>query len=196
VIARFRRVLRFAVLALISGCIIPFAIPPLRAEVGTASRSDGPIAAHVAVGTHAASATLTGAQRFDVGLGYLVEPSTAGTTHGAYADGALFVERLARTRTSLGVRNELRWNAMGPGYATKLRIDTELFSAGTSTFESDDRCGTATGTRYGTAAIGLYAEAGRAWMPDTRAAWVATAGITARLPSSVGVWIGIPWICR
>ena len=186
-------VLRFAPLMLVSGCIVPFATPPMRGEVGAASQSSAPTTVHVAVGTHVASATMSGGQRFDLGLGYLFEPAGDATTQGAYFDVAWFTERLERTRTSLGMRNELRWTAMGQGFASKLRIDTELFSAGSAKFEGDDSCGTMAGNRYGTAAIGLYAEAGRAWMPEGGSGWIATAGITARLPSTVGVWIGIPW---
>jgi hypothetical protein len=83
----------------------------------------------------------------------------------------------------------------GHGAAAKLRIDTELFKSGVSDFDSDDKCGNSSGRHYGTTAIGVFVEAGRTWAPEMSGgnAWVATAGLTIRLPSAVGVWIGIPW---
>ena len=201
--------LRLVPLLLATGCIIPFATPPIKGEiggatrVGRATRLDGDemhtassSALHAAAGAHVASATLTERQRFDVGAGWTMERTKDTASNGVYLDTSWFIDRGGYARTSIGARGEFRWLGDGAhGAAAKLRIDTELFSAGTSDFESDTKCGTTAGTHFGTTAIGVFVEAGRAWAPEMNGgdAWVATAGVTIRLPSSAGVWIGIPW---
>ena len=55
----------------------------------------------------------------------------------------------------------------------------------------DDRCGVAVGSHHGNAGVGVYVEAGPVWQPDGRA-WLATAGLTLRMPAVMGVWVGIP----
>jgi hypothetical protein len=138
-------------------------------------------------------------QPFDVGAGWTYEQTAAGTSNGVYLDGALFVERTRRTRTSLGGRGELRWlnvdrMAAGNAVAAKLRIDTEIYGGGTSKFSGDDHCGTMAGTWSGTTAVGLFAEAGRVWSSEADGdAWVATAGVSMRIPSAIGVYVGIPY---
>jgi hypothetical protein len=182
------------VVVLLGGCIVPYAIPPLKGEVGgmtTVGRHDP--ALHVAGGAHLASATQSHHQRFDVGVGGFGDwPEVGPTQKGAYVDGSVFVDRSARTRTSLGFRGEVRWADAGAGTGAKLRIDHELYGTGMKDYTSSDHCGTATGTWFGTAAVGLFAEAGRVWMPDSASAWTATAGLSLRLPGSAGIYLGIP----
>jgi hypothetical protein len=193
---------------LLSGCIIPFATPPLKGEIGASSRighedERNSSSLHAAAGTHLASGTMSSKQPFDVGAGWTFEKTADSHTHGLYVDGAFFVDRFRSSRTSVGARGEMRWlEGEGHAYAAKLRAEAELFSAGSSNFESNDHCGSSSGTHYGTGAIGLFVEAGHVWEPQMSAggdgrsggnAWVATAGITVRIPSAVGVWIGIPY---
>ena len=207
--------LRLAPLLLATGCIIPFATPPIKGEIGGATRASWPAAEpksatrldgdemktasssalHASAGSHLASATLTNRQRFDVGAGWTMERTKDSMSNGVYLDTAWFIDRGGYARTSIGARGEFRWIDGGHGAAAKLRIDTELFKAGQSDFESDTKCGSSSGQHIGTTAIGVFVEAGRAWAPEMSGgnAWVATAGVTIRLPSSVGVWIGIPW---
>jgi hypothetical protein len=188
----------------ISGCVIPFAIPPMKGEIGGATRvgrgGEGDRSAsalHAAVGTHLASGTTSTRQRFDVGAGYLYEGTRETATHGAYLDAAVFIDRTRSTRTSVGVRGEARWLDEGHAAAAKLRIDTELYAGGQSDFSGSDKCGSIGGSWIGTTAIGVFVEGGRVWAPDRAAmsggdAWVATAGVSLRLPTALGVWIGIP----
>lgn len=185
---------------MLTGCVIPFATPPLKGEIGGATRvgresERGSSALHAAVGTHLASGTMTGRQRFDVGGGWTFEKAKDRMSNGVYLDGALFVDRGRRARTSVGARGEVRWLDEGRAAAAKLRIDSELFGAGASDFDGHDKCGSSSGTHYGTRAIGVFVEAGRVWGPEMAGgdAWVATAGVSVRLPSAVGVWVGIPW---
>jgi hypothetical protein len=196
---------RLALLAVVlTGCIIPFATPPVKGEIGGGTRvgredERNAKALHAAAGTHLASGTTSEAQPFDVGAGWTMEKTADTISHGIYLDAAVFIDRTRRTRTSIGARGEVRWLDEGKAAAAKLRIDTELFGSGSRDFESDGHCGSTMGTHYGTTAIGLFVEAGHVWAPagDPMSttggnAWVATAGLTVRLPSAVGVWVGVP----
>ena len=185
---------RLGVVALASsGCILPYAIPPLRGEIGGTTLSQRDPALHVAGGTHLASGTRRRNQPFDVGAGGFFDWSEHGdSTKGAYVDTAVFVERSPRTRTSVGVRGELRWNPAGRGAGAKLRVDHEMFGATSKDYSGSDRCGFVAGTAYGTGALGVFAEAGHVWMPNDESAWTATAGVTMRIPSTVGLLVGIP----
>ena len=202
--------LRLAPVFLATGCIIPFATPPLKGEIGGATRvgratrldgeeqKSGDSSLHAAVGAHLASVTMTDKQRFDIGAGWTMESTKEETSNGAYLDMSWFIDRASSSRTSIGIRGELRDLNAGHATGAKLRIDAELFRHGKGDFEAEDRCGWMTGTHFGTTAIGVFVEAGRSWAPEMSGgdAWVATAGITVRLPSTAGVWIGIPWGCK
>jgi hypothetical protein len=202
---------RFALLVLMfaTGCIIPFATPPMRAELGGGTRiggtpaqtdempaADSASSLHAAVGTHVASGTMTRKQTFDVGAGWTFDKSRAQTSNGIYLEGAYFLDRMGTWRTSVGPRTELRWlDDGGKAGAVKLRIDTEAYSAGERPFKGHDKCGTAAGTTLGTSSFGFFVEGGRVWAPEQSggSAWIATAGITVRIPTALGVWVGIPW---
>jgi len=196
------RALRTALPCLALGaCVMPFATPPIKAEVGAASNRTGeaPSASliQVAVGSHLASGTHSRNQPYDLGIGWVFQHdfTTEGpsTTNGLYLDGAMFIDRRSSSRTSAGVRSELLWMPGGLAVAAKLRIDHELFRPVSSPFSSHDHCGSASGHQYGTAAIGLFTEAGAVRTPEGVTAFTATAGLTFRLPSAMGVWIGIPY---
>jgi hypothetical protein len=185
--------LRLAVLALLGGCF-PYGLPPLKGELGATTQTNRSTAGRVAGGAHLASGTLRRDQPFDIGAGAFYEWDEIGTrAKGAYGDVALFVDRGARTRTSLGLRGELRYDEMSrAGMGAKLRIDHEIYGATTAPYSGADGCSMIVGGAHGTGAIGLYVEAGSAWMPDTDRAFVATAGITVRIPATAGLIIGIP----
>lgn len=187
------RMVRYAVLVLLAGCF-PYAIPPLKGELGASTHSRRPTAVRVAGGAHLASATLRRDQPFDVGAGVFYESAEGGSeTKGGYADAAWFIDRGARTRTSLGLRGELRYDAMGrAGGGAKLRIDHEIFGPTTAGYSASDSCSAIFGSAYGSGAAGIYVEAGQAWLPGNETAFVATAGVTLRMPMTAGVLIGIP----
>jgi len=193
-------VLRIAVVAalLSGGCVIPFAIPPTRMEGGVSTLAGGTDgsnrAYHVGGGMHLASGNQRKDLPLDLGLGgfwdFLDHGPNAG---GGYVDAALFTDKnkTSSTRTALGMRGELRYQAGQYGAGAKLRVDHELFAAVDDSFSEDDRCGVAVGSHHGNAGVGVYVEAGRVWQADGTA-WLATAGVTLRMPGIMGVWIGIP----
>lgn len=203
--------MRFALLLIFAtGCILPFMTPPLKGEIGGATRigratrldeneqRSGDSSMHAAVGAHLASATMTPTQRFDVGAGWTMEKTKDSMSNGIYVDTAWFIDRASHSRTSVGMRGEVREIDGGYAKAAKLRIDAELFESGQGDIDGHSRCGSTAGTRFGTTAIGVFVEAGRVWAPDTMDtsggnAWIATAGVTLRLPTTAGVYVGIPW---
>lgn len=182
------------VLATGTGCVIPFAIPPLRGEVGAATKvaGEGPRSLQAAGGVHLASGTVRHDQRFDLGAGYIYAHNAETSAQGFYVDGALFVARRGHARTAIGARGEVLWLPMGHALAAKLRVDHELFGGSEGDSDSSGRCGFAVGHHVGTSAIGLYTEAGPTRLPGGELAWTASAGLTVRLPAVFGAWIGIP----
>jgi hypothetical protein len=173
------------------GCIVPYAIPPLRGELGGVSTIGGGAGMHAALGTHVASATRRPDQAFDLGTGVVYEKTDERQAGGGYVEASWFVDRDGNLRASTGLRNELRWTPEGTAFATKARFDMELFTAAKGELESDTKCGVTAAVAHGTSAFGLFAEAGHVWLPDGHA-FVATAGVTVRVPAVFGVWIGIP----
>jgi hypothetical protein len=197
-------VLRASVLAVFaSGCVLPFALPPLRAETGATATINRPVAAHAGGGVALASGTLAGDQPVDVGVGGFADWNDDGVTaKGIYADTALFVERGRTTRTAIGARAEFRWDTTMPldagstrGFAAKLRVDHEFRARVKAPYAESGSCGLVVGAARGTGAIGVYAEAGHAWLPGDERAFTATAGITVRVPMTAGLIAGIPG-CR
>ncbi len=196
------RLVLVGIVAGATGCIVPFAIPPLKADLGAATpvaHVNAPteparsgVAMHVAVGVSAASGSPNTDLPFDVGAGALVETSGEGAmVKGGYAEGAMFVLRNGPKRLSVGGRVEVRDTALGLVMATKARIEAEVVVPGSGSFEGHDRTAIAAGVYHGSPGIGLYAEAGPAWTPEG-AAFVASAGVSVRIPSALGVYIGMP----
>lgn len=193
-------VLRAATISLtLSACVIPYAIPPLKAELGGGSVAGHKPVVHAGGGTHLASAVLDREMPVDVGVGGFIESDELGIqTTAGYAEASLFVDRSGSARTSVGVRGELRYSpeqAMGPRirhFGAKLRVERELFKATSRGYSGSDHCGAIGGAAHGTGGVGVFAEAGSVMLPDQRAAFTATAGVTLRVPSTVGLFFGIP----
>ena len=149
-----------------TGCIIPFATPPLRGEIGGGTRvgredERNSSSLHAAVGSHIASGVTDPKVPIDIGAGWTFEKAKDSVSNGIYLDTAYFIDRHGSSRTSVGARGEVRWLEEGKAAAAKLRIDTEWFSAGVSDFEGDSKCGTTAGKHIGTSAFGFFVEAGR-----------------------------------
>lgn len=174
---------------LLSGCI--FAIPPSRTEVGWAGGDHNRSRTRIATGAHLASAAPSESTRLEVGVGVMYESGDDmhGATKGPYVDVGVAVLRNEFARLLVGLRGERRWQAHEMHYGTKLRVDLELFSHGEGPFSEASSCGFVAGSYYGMTGLGLYAEAGGAWVPGDPT-WVATTGVTLRLPSAAGIAIG------
>jgi hypothetical protein len=67
-----------------------------------------------------------------------------------------------------------------------------MFGATNKGYSGSDRCAAVGGVARGTGGIGVFAEAGPVWQPDQRTAFSATAGITVRVPSTVGIIFAVP----
>ncbi len=194
--------LRLATISLtLSACFIPYAIPPLKAEVGAAAVAGKPLF-HAGGGAHLASGVRDRDQAFDIGVGGFVESNDLGVqTTAGYADAAVFLDRSGGARTSIGLRGELRYTSPEPMaprarlFGAKLRVERELFKGAHTNYGFKDRCGAIGGAVHGTGGIGVFAEAGSVMLPDQRSAFTATAGLTLRVPSTAGVAVVIPG-CR
>src|SRR5688572_13010880 len=89
---------RYAVMVVVLAGCFPYAIPPLKGELGASTHTRRPTAIRVAGGAHLASATLRRDQPFDVGAGLFYESAEGGfETKGGYADAAWFIDRGRRT---------------------------------------------------------------------------------------------------
>jgi hypothetical protein len=183
-------------------------LPPSRTDVGTTLIvQDGEMASGVrfSTGAHLASGSTRRDVPLDVGAGYVFErveaapgqeamtldagDRTAGPrvdAHGVYVEAAHVIARARGHRSWLGARGEvLSWQTAegrqvsAGGYA---RLAWELFgpSEGGGTFTS--RCGGGAGFSYGSAGLGLFVESGVEWREEAEAAFVATAGLSVRLP--------------
>jgi len=193
-----RSFLAVAWLGWLAGCVVPYALPPLKAELGGSTvRGDRPTF-HVGGGAHLASGVLDKDQKFDLGVGGFGDWNGDGlATTAGYVDAAAFVERSEKTRTSIGARGEVRWTAtgagVGRGFGGMLRVEHEMFAVTHSGYSGTDRCSAIGGAAHGTGGVGMFAEAGRVTMPGVdRGAWTATAGVTLRIPSTIGILVGIP----
>jgi hypothetical protein len=211
-------VLRLLVISSLPACVIPYALPPLKGELGASAISGQGATGHAGGGTYVASGTLNKDQKFDLGAGAFVDWDEGGVkTKAGYVDAAVFVERSHTTRTSVGVRGEMQWAVVpeaavtsrpfatmetpststpAPALAVKLRVEHEVFGVMHKGYAGSDKCAAVAGAAHGAGGVGLFAEAGRTVnLPGDRSAWSATAGVTLRIPSTIGVFLGIPG-CR
>ncbi len=198
-VAAVHRLLAISLGLAASGCVIPYALPPLKAEAGGATITGEKPLFHAGAGTHLASGVLNRAQTFDVGAGGFVETTEDGLhTRAAYADASVFIDKSHSARTSVGIRGELRWSPartdapLERGFGAKLRIEREYFRSTHAGYSGSDSCAAIGGAAHGTGGIGVFAEAGSVMMPDQQAAFTATAGLTIRVPSTIGIFVGVP----
>ncbi len=118
------------------------------------------------------------------------EPADHVDAHGGYLEVARTLARGSGHRTWLGVRGEVlvREGPDGRRASTGVyaRAAWEMFSpsAGAGGFSSS--CGGGAGVTYGSSALGVFIEGGTQRTVDDEAAFVATAGLTLRLPFVAG----------
>ena len=110
--------------------------------------------------------------------------------HGAYLEVAHVIGRSQAHRSWLGARGEvlLRQSPEGrrPAAGAYARAAWELFAPrqGAGGFTSE--CGGGAGVAYGSLGLGLFVESGAQWTEDLGTAFVATAGLSVRLPFLAG----------
>ncbi|HTL37679.1 MAG TPA: hypothetical protein VL326_31325 [Kofleriaceae bacterium] len=184
-------ILTLIIAAALPGCL--FAAPPTRTEVGWALGGGEPSRTRVATGAHLASIAPAESTRIDLGVGVLYESGDntqmAPSTKGPYADVGVAVVRNRFARVFVGLRGERRWQAHEMHYGTKLRVDAEFFSHSSGPFSGAGECGVVSGAYAGNTGLGAYVEAGAAWLPGDPT-WIATTGVTVRLPGFAGIAIG------
>lgn len=187
-----------ACLLVMSGCAI--ALPSTRTEVGRTARPDHN-GTQVAVGADLASALPTTVSRIEVGAGLIYRTrneSGQGDLNwqkGGYLDLGYAVLNSKNARVIVGARGE-RYGAEGALKVLKLRVDAEVLAHTSGGGAEAGGCSAVIGGSYGNVGLGVFAEAGRAFtlgdeMADAGASgWVASAGITIRMPAVAGIAIG------
>jgi hypothetical protein len=188
------------------------ALPPSRTDVGTmVAKPTGEIQTgfRVSTGAHWASATHDKLVDYDVGAGYVYErseasggditdkhtsgdaPDTSNVAHGGYLSLERVLSRSLRNkqRTWLGMRVEYLdgKDDSKSSISALARINWEVFGHVEGAGASDTNCGGAFGIGYGTAAVGFYGEAGARRSLEGDASFVATLGLSIRLPFLAGV---------
>lgn len=187
-------------LATLTGC--PFALPPLRNEIGPAwSGNGGTFRAATGVDLIGVGAKTS---RISAGAGAFIEmpvqaevptvetpveplPNTTGT----YGELGYEAYRSTHTRVMVGVRGERRNREGVAGYAAKLRLDVEAFGRGSGPWDFSEGCAFGAGLAHGIGGIGLYAESGPVHTPGD-VGWATTVGLSVRTPAIVGFVFGLP----
>lgn len=201
--------------AALGGCF-PFALPPSRADVGptVVHGADGARPGmRVQAGAHLASGESRRDANFDAGIGYVFErvelsaaqrelafmrteagddrPSAA-SAHGGYVELARRIARARHHRTWLAVRGERlvtseAFLAREASLGVTGRIEWELYTPAVGADADGSGCGFVAAIAHGTAAAGFFVESGARVAPDGTTSFIATAGVSVRLPAVVGV---------
>jgi hypothetical protein len=159
-------------------------------------------------GAHWASASSDKAEDYDFGAGYVYERTEGPggditdkhqigesddgplVSHGAYVavDRVLSRDKSKKQRTWLGMRGEyLHGDDGGHTLSALARLNWEVYGHVEGAGSSSTNCGSAMGIAYGTAGLGFYGEAGARRTLEGDASFVATLGLSLRLPTLFGV---------
>ncbi len=194
-----RRTLAILPALLPAACIIPFAGPPARMDFGAAHafRDDEQTGFHFDIGLHTASLgpeVIPKSDLFDVGVGFTVDVDHDGTRgKGFYGSGEWFVLRQRYFRIGAGLRGEYLFAGPSTGSGAYARVTGEFYGIGSGNGQGNASggCGVLLAWR-GVPAAGVYVESGGQHLPDGREAFVATAGLSFRLPAMAGIVILFP----
>jgi len=181
------------------GCVLPYAVPPSRVDVGGAHvlhGGEGNVF-HLAAGVHSAAMGpgVPRSDAVDVGVGYVLDAGQGGLRdQGAYGEASWFFLRSEHRRLSVGSRAELLRSGGETGGGLYARIGGEIFTTGggAGASEADNGCGTNFFRWRGVPGTGFYAEAGAQHLPDRRTSYVATAGLSIQLPGIIGFFLVMP----
>ena len=147
------RTFSLPILMLLTGCIIPFAVPPAKIDTSIGaqlSRNQSPQPAfHLNAGLSLDSAQLNPYYPTDLQVGYALHvPFERGATaQGVYGAFSWFAPVNQHFRWELGARGEVLVSDRGVvGFGTFLRLGAEAFSSVTGPFESSSSDGIALGS--------------------------------------------------
>jgi len=186
-----------------AGCyILPFATPPMQTSIGGGVRvgaprepTQGPGTFQFDIGLRPLGLVPTPAYKkrlADAGIGYVVVTNGGPTLHGVYLDGAIFPYQGEIAR--LGVHLQPRLHFVGDtghaAFGMATRIDIEARGFADSDFSSSSSSGGGVGHAYGEGGIGFFMEGGYARF-DERHTFTMTAGLSVRIPATVGIAWGV-----
>jgi len=171
-----------------SACFIPLVSPPSRMDFGAAHDfgADDLTAFHYAIGLHTGSLdpeAFPKSDVFDLGAGFVIDADANGArSKGFYGGVDWFPVRRTSVRLGTGIRGEALTKGPNWGSGAFARLSGELFMSGH---------GTGSGCSFmlwrGAVGTAIFVEAGGQHLADGRDAFVATAGLSLRLPAMVGL---------
>jgi hypothetical protein len=148
----------------------------------------------VSAGFHLADIVSPERVLVDVGAGYVFNDVGWGDRkiHGLYADFSPVITRQPWWWMYFTLRGEAmfpdgRASGMGYSFFSRLGFETFTFTDGAAGAGAGSG-GFAAGAAYGTIAIGGFVEAGAQLLPGGQQAGVALAGLSVRLPATIGVF--------
>lgn len=187
-------------------------LPPSRTDIGTTMikpTGEARSGLRFSTGAHLASASSDEAEDYDFGAGYVYERTEAPggditdkhvagekragaqVSQGAYLSVERVLNRSKSThqRTWLGMRAEYLHASEedgGPTLSALARLNWEVYGHVEGAGSTTTNCGSAIGFGFGTAGLGFYAEGGARRSLDGDASFVATVGLSLRLPFLAG----------
>lgn len=187
------------------GCLLPFALPPSKADIGggvIANQQEAVPALHLNAGISSNAAQNNNLAATDVQVGYVLHAPFSGETneivpggnfHGIYGGFSRFFPVGPSGRTEVGGRGELLIDrADGVGFGLALHLGIELFTSGTGGFAESSTEGLVVGAYHGTGSLGLFLDLGRLQPPGELGATAISAGLSFRIPSMIGLAFVIP----
>jgi hypothetical protein len=182
-----------AVLPLLLTGACAFVAPPSYTTIGTAAIGGdrGGALTRFATGVHLASAVDTS---HDVGVGYTVDldddpdGNTRVQSQGMYVEYAHRQRPSEHVRTSVGARAVLLYDGCGCGAGSGafVRLGAELYGTSAGGFAEGDHSGVVAAYAAGAWGLGVYLDAGFESLPGGARAFLATTGLSVRLPFMAG----------
>lgn len=184
-----------AILGLAAQGCFPVITPPIKGDIGYASRLGGDSGYRFSVGTNVASLIPDEDFPLDVGGGYVQTSTKYGKSrtpiHGLYVEGGPKVVGGTFWRVFAGPRLEYYFAPSGadPAYAGIVRTSIELFSptAGGEVKSTSRGLSAWWGIAFGMFAVGAYLEGGYQHLPNDAGFPLVGAGALLRIPATAGV---------
>ena len=191
-------------------------LPPSRTDVGTVlAKPNGEMLTGVrfSSGVQSASAIASQDTEYDLGVGYVYERlESSGSditskhvegqgardqvSHGTYVsiDRVLSRNKQYHQRTWLGMRGEYMRSRHGDGgdmLSLLARLNWEVHGKAVGAGAEATNCGFISAMSYGTIGLGFFAEAGARRSFEGEATFVASLGLSLRLPFLAGMGFGL-----
>lgn len=180
-------------LATLTGGCFPLLTPPLKGDLGYATRLGGDSGYRFSGGVSVASIVPEEDFPLDVGAGYVQTATTYGSdhvaVHGVYLEGGPRLAGGSFWRVFAGPRLEYYFEPRGSETAMAAlgRAEIELFRPYLGAMTSEGEHGAYWGVAFGAIALGAYVEAGYQHLPNEAAFPLLGGGLLLRIPATAGL---------